>query len=48
MELTAEVSGGIQVNVLKFADMVVKEAIKEASADDDEDDEPKAIVNVGN
>jgi hypothetical protein len=48
MELTAEVSGGIQVNVLKFADMAVKEAIKEASADDEDEDEPKALVNVGN
>ena len=37
MDLTAEVSGGIQVNVLKFADKVTQAAIKEASDDDDVD-----------
>jgi len=37
VELTAEVSGGIQVNVVKYADSIAQAAIEAAIEDVDED-----------
>jgi hypothetical protein len=38
VELTAEVNGGIQVNVLKYTDMIAGEVIKQAIEDEDNDE----------